>query len=69
MSASKDLIKHGRRMKDVDHPDAKFNAITKEMLVAMDFYEKALASKDEAKIKAGWMKVHDTCEKCHDIYD
>jgi cytochrome c556 len=39
------------------------------MLVAMDLFEKALASKDEAKIKSDWAKVNDTCEKCHDVYD
>ena len=67
--ASADMIKYGRQMKDVKHPDAKFNQFNDEMLDAFDHFEEALKTKDKAKILASWKAVDATCKKCHDAYE
>ena len=67
--ASADIIKYGRQMKDVNHPDAKFNQFNDEMLAAFDDFEKALKTNDKAKILASWKAVDGTCKKCHDVYE
>lgn len=69
MQAAEDMIKHGRRMKDVDYPDKKFMKLTDKMLEAFDVFEAALKTKNVDDIKKGWEAVALSCKKCHDVYD
>ena len=69
LQAATDMIKHGRRMKDVDYPEKKFMKLTDDMLKAFNVFEAALKTKKADEIKMGWEAVALSCKKCHDIYD
>lgn len=69
LQAATDMIKHGRRMKDVDYPDKKFLRLNDKMLEAFDVFEAALKTRNADEIKKGWEAVALSCKKCHDIYD
>ena len=69
IQASTDMMREGRVLKDLDHPDEKFMKMNQEMLDSFVAFEAAIKTKDFAKIKASLAIVNDTCKKCHDAYE
>ena len=63
------LIKAGRTMKDVEHPEKQFNDFNKEMQDSFIALEKAVKAKDPVMVKKAWAVTNETCKKCHDVYE
>ena len=69
IAAATDMIREGRVLKDLDHPDEYFMKMNQEMLDSFVAFEAAVKAKNVEKIKANLAIVMDTCKKCHDVYE
>ncbi len=67
--AADEMMKWGRELKDLDHPDKKFIEMNQVMFDAFDGFEIALKSRDKEKIASAWKVVAKSCKDCHDVYD
>ena len=63
-----DVINNARKFNEIDHPDKKLVTLAKDMLKAVDGFESALTSKDEAKLKSSWETLTKACAACHKDY-
>jgi hypothetical protein len=67
--AAGDLIREGKKMKAVDHPDSKFNQFSAIMINELELFEDSIKSKKAEEISKSWSAVVESCVKCHDQYD
>ena len=66
--ASEEVIKYGKKMKDIKHPEKKFQVFNDDMLKALDTFEKSLKSGDKDKLKKSWLVLKVKCADCHTAY-
>ena len=69
VQAVTDMIREGRVLKDLDHPDEEYMTMNQEMLDSFNDLEAAVKAKDIKKIKTSLVVVNNTCKKCHDVYE
>ena len=69
LSASKEVLKYAAKMKDIKHPDEKFQKTNREMLEALKPFEIALKSGKKEQIKNAWLKLNISCNNCHVLYN
>ena len=67
--AAADLIREGKKMDTVDHPEAGFNQFSVAMVKELGLFEESIKSKNAEQISKSWSAVQASCTKCHDIYD
>ena len=68
-SASKEVIKHASKMKDIKHPDKNFQKTNEEMLKALALFKLAIKSGKEEQVKHKWLILSVKCNNCHVLYN
>jgi cytochrome c556 len=67
--AAQEVVTKARLMKNVEHPEEKFQKFNKEMLVALDSFEAALKTKNSDTVKKSWSALYSKCSDCHEVYE